>query len=66
MIDWILNYWSEIFGVIGLVGTGCTGFVKIFGSYKWASALVKLCDYASVINTPANKAILEKAAKKNK
>ena len=64
MIDWLLNNWSEIFGVIGIIGTGCTGFVKLFGGCKWASALVKLCDYASVVNTPTNKAILEKYSKK--
>lgn len=66
MIDWVLNNWTDIFSVIGIIGTGCTGIVKVFGGCKWASALVKLCDYASVVNTPENKARIEKALKKNK
>ena len=66
MIDWILNNWSDIFSVIGIVGTSCTAIVKVFGGCKWASVLVKICDNASIVNTPANKAILEKYSKKNK
>lgn len=64
MIDWILEHWNDIFSVIGIIGVSCTAIVKAFGNAKWASAIVKLCDWASVVNTPANKAILEKAKKK--
>ena len=66
MVDWILNNWTDIFAVFGIVGTSCSAIVKVFGNCKWASWLVKLCDNASIFNTPANKAILEKYSKKNK
>lgn len=64
MIDWVVENWTNIFSVIGIIGTSCTAVVKVFSGCKWASALVKLCDYASVVNTASNKAILEKYTKK--
>lgn len=66
MVDWILNNWTDIFAVFGIVGTSCSAIVKVFSGCKWASALVKLCDYASIVNTQKNKEILEKYSKKNK
>lgn len=64
MIDWILEHWEHIFAVIGIISATCTAIVKAFGNVKWASTLVNICDKASVVNTPANKALLEKAKKK--
>lgn len=66
MVDFLLEHWSDFFGVLGVIGAGCTAVVKFFGNVKWASTLVKICDNASIVNTPANKAILEKYSKKNK
>lgn len=66
MLDWILNNWNNIFSVIGIVGVTCTAIVKAFGNVKWASVLVNICDKASVINTPANKEIIEKYNNKKK
>lgn len=66
MVDWILENWTNIFTVFGFVGAGCSAVVKVLGGCKWASVLVKLCDHASIYNTPENKAILEKYSKKNK
>ena len=66
MIDFVIEHWYDIFGVVGIVGTCCSAIVKTFGNFKWASAIVNLCDKASIFNTPANKAILEKYSKKNK
>ena len=55
MIDWILNNWETIFGIIGIVGTTCTAIVKVFSGCKWASWIVKICDWFSVVNTKENK-----------
>lgn len=60
MIDWILNNWETIFSIIGIIGTTCTAIVKVFSGCKWASWIVKICDWFSVVNTKENK---EKIAK---
>ena len=69
MIDWILGHWESIFSWIGLVVTTCSGVVKLTPSTKddgvWGK-VVKVLDYASVVNTPENKARIEKALKKTK
>lgn len=69
MIDWILGHWESIFSWIGLAVTTCTGIVKLTPSTKddgiWGK-VVKVLDYASVVNTPENKARIEKALKKTK
>ncbi len=64
MIDFIVNYWESIFTVIGVAGTVCTGIVKAFSGCKWATVIVKLCDWLSVVNTEENKAKIAKATKK--
>ena len=55
MIDFILKNWETIFGIIGIVGTTCTAIVKVFSGCKWASWIVKICDWFSVVNTKENK-----------
>lgn len=60
MIDWIITNWETIFAVIGIIGTACTAIVKAFSGCKWASWIVKICDWFSVVNTKENK---EKIAK---
>jgi len=67
MIDWILEHWENIFSWIGLAVTTCTGVAALTKTKKddtIAGKIVKLADYLSVVNTPANKAILEKYSKK--
>ena len=69
MIDWIVENWDNIFKYIGYAVTACTAIVKFTPTTKddnIASKLVKIADWASVINTPENKAKLEKATKKSK
>ena len=69
MIDWILAHWESIFSWIGLAVTTCTGVVKLTPTTKddsIASKVVKVADWLSVVNTPANKAKLAKYAKKGK
>lgn len=69
MIDWILTHWESIFSWIGLAVTTCTGVVKLTPTTKddsIASKVVKVADWLSIVNTPANKAKLEKYAKKGK
>ena len=61
MLDWIINNWTAIFTIIGLVGTVCSGVVGLFGNCKWLSVVVKICDKMSIFNTPENKAKIEKA-----
>lgn len=67
MIDWIVEHWESIFSWIGLVVTTCTGIVKLTPTTKddgiWGK-VVKIADWASVVNTPANKEKLAKLAKK--
>lgn len=69
MVDWILEHWESIFSWVGLVVTFSSGAVKLTPTKKddtiWGK-ITKVLDYASVVNTPANKAILEKYSKKNK
>ena len=69
MIDWILTHWESIFSWIGLAVTTCSGVVKLTPSTKddgiWGK-VVKVLDYASVVNTPENKARIERALKKTK
>lgn len=69
MIDWILTHWDSVFSWIGLIVTTCSGVVKLTPTSKddgaWGKVL-KVLDYASVVNTPENKARIEKALKKSK
>lgn len=69
MIDWIVEHWESIFSWIGLAVTTCTGIVKLTPTSKddsIAGKVVKVADWLSVVNTPANKAKLEKLSKKGK
>lgn len=61
MLDWILENWTTIFTIIGLIATVCSTIVGLFGKCKWLSYVVKVCDYMSVFNTPENKEKIEKA-----
>ena len=69
MLNWILEHWESIFAWIGLATTTATTAVALTPTKKddgiWGK-VVKVLDYASVINTPANKEKLAKALKKNK
>lgn len=69
MIDWILGHWDSIFGWFGLAVTCASGAVKLTPTKKddtiWGK-IVGVLDNISIVNTPANKAILEKYSKKNK
>lgn len=67
MIDWIVEHWESIFSWIGLAVTTCTGVVKLTPTTKDDSVvgkIVKVADYLSVVNTPANKEKLAKYASK--
>ena len=66
MIDFIYNNWESIFAIIGIVGTACSGIVKVFSKCKWASFIVKICDWFSVVNTAENKEKIANATKKRK
>lgn len=61
---WLLNNWETIFAIIGIAGTTCTAIVKTFSGCKWAAAIVKICDWLSVVNTEENKEKIAKATKK--
>lgn len=67
MLDWIVGHWESIFSWIGLVVTTCSGVVKLTPTKKddgvWGK-VVKVLDYASVVNTPSNKEKLKKALEK--
>lgn len=69
MIDWILEHWDSIFGWFGLAVATASGVVELTPTKKdntiW-SKIVGLLDKISIVNTPTNKAILEKYSKKNK
>jgi hypothetical protein len=66
-MEWIVEHWDNIFSWIGVVVTFCSGAVKLTPTTKddgiWGNVL-KVLDWASVFNTPTNKAKLEKYAKK--
>ena len=67
MLEWIVEHWESIFSWIGLAVTTCTGIVKLTPTTKddtIAGKVVKIADWLSVVNTPANKEKLEKLAKK--
>lgn len=66
MLDWILENWTTIFAIIGLIGTVCSTIVGLFGNCKWLSFIVKICDHASIFNTPENKQKIEEANAKLK
>ena len=69
MIDWIVENWENIFKYIGYAVTACTAIVKFTPTTKddgIANKIVKIADWASVINTPENKAKLESIVKKKK
>lgn len=66
MIDFIINNWETIFAIIGIIGTTCSAIVKAFSSCKWASWIVKICDWFSVVNTQENKEKIANATKKRK
>lgn len=63
-MSWLLNNWETIFAIIGIAGTACTAIVKAFSGCKWAAAIVKICDWLSVVNTEENKEKIAKATKK--
>lgn len=67
MVNWILEHWDSIFGWFGLAVTFASGAVELTPTKKdntiWGK-IVGLLDKISIVNTPANKAILEKYAKK--
>ena len=65
-MTWLLDNWETIFAVIGIVGTACSGIVKVFSGCKWASWIVKICDWCSVVNTEENKQKIANATKKKK
>lgn len=66
MMDFIANHWEEIFAIIGIVGTACSAIVKAFSGCKWASWVVKICDWFSVVNTKENKEKIANVTKKKK
>ena len=66
MLDWILENWTTIFTVIGLVGTVCSTVVGLLGNCKWLGFFVKICDYMSVFNTQKTKPKLKKPVLKLK
>ena len=69
MIDWILTHLDNIgewFSLLVVVCSGVAGLTPTKKDDGIASKIVKVADWFSVVNTPANKAILEKYAKKNK
>lgn len=66
-LTWIVEHWESIFSWIGLAVTTCTGVVKLTPTTKDDSIVgkvVKVADWLSVVNTPANKAKLEKYTRK--
>ena len=67
MINWIVEHWENIFSWIGLVVTTSSAVVKLTPTTKddtIVGKVVKVLDYASVVNTAANKEKLKKIAKK--
>ena len=67
MLEWIVEHWESIFSWIGLAVTTCTGIVQLTPTKKddsVAGKIVKVADWLSVVNTPANKEKLAKVAKK--
>ena len=67
MLEWIVEHWESIFSWIGLAVTTCTGVAGLTKTKKDDSIvgkIVKVADYLSVVNTPANREKLAKAAKK--
>ena len=70
MIDWLVDNWDNIFKWIGYLVSFSSVAVKGAELTKTAkddnivAKVVKVLDWASVFNTPENKAKLEKAAKK--
>lgn len=65
-MTWLLNNLDVIFEIIGVAVTVGTSVVKLFSGKKWATWVVKICDWLSVVNTEKNKEIIENALKKNK
>lgn len=66
-LTWIVEHWESIFSWIGLAVTTCTGVVKLTPTTKDDSIVgkvVKVADWLSVVNTPANKAKIEKYTRK--
>lgn len=61
MISFFAENWETIFAIIGIAGTTCTAIVKVFSGCKWASVIVKICDWLSVVNTEENKKKIAKA-----
>lgn len=66
MLEFIANNWETIFAIIGIIGTACSAIVKAFSGCKWASWIVKICDWMSVVNTQENKDKIASAANKKK
>lgn len=67
MLDWIVENWDNIFKYIGYAVTACTAIVKFTPTTKddnIVSKVVKIADWASVVNTPENKEKLAKYANK--
>lgn len=67
MIDYIIEHWDSIFGWFGLAVATASGAVKLTPTKKddtiWGK-IVGVLDNISIVNTPTNKAILEKYANK--
>ena len=67
MISWLLENWDNIFKWIGVITTACTGIVAATPTKKddniWGK-IAKVADYASIINTAANREKLAKLGKK--
>lgn len=67
MISWIVENWESVFSWIGLIVTTCTGVVKLTPTTKddsiW-NKVVKIADWASIVNTKENKEKLAKLVKK--
>lgn len=67
MINWIVENWESVFSWIGLIVTTCTGVVKLTPTTKddsiW-NKVVKIADWASIVNTKENKEKLAKLVKK--
>lgn len=66
MLNWVVENWEAIFSVIGIASTAATAIVAAFSKCKWASWIVKVCDYLSVVNTAKNKEIIANYASKKK
>lgn len=65
-MSWLANNIELIFSIIGVSVTVCSSIVRLFSRYKWASIIVKICDWLSIVNTEENKQKIINAVKKSK